>query len=31
MIDSLSLVVNHSDVNTSERMFGGSYGESDLW
>jgi len=31
MIDSLSLVVNHSDVNTSEQMFGGSYGESDLW
>jgi len=31
MIDSLSLVVNHSDVSTSERMFGGSYGESDLW
>ena len=31
MIDSLALVVNHSDVNTSEQMFGGSYGERDLW
>jgi predicted phage terminase large subunit-like protein len=31
MIDSLALVVNNSDVHTSQSIFGGSYGERDLW
>ena len=31
MIDSLALVVNNSDVHTSQSIVGGSYGERDLW
>jgi len=31
MIDSLALVVNNSDVHTSQSIFGGSYGGRDLW
>jgi predicted phage terminase large subunit-like protein len=31
MIDSLSLVINNSDIHTSDSIFGGSYKESDLW
>jgi len=31
MIDSLALVVNNSDVHTSQSIVGGSYGERELW
>jgi len=31
MIDSLALVVNNSDVHTSQSIVGGSYGGRDLW
>jgi len=31
MIDSLSLVINNSDIHTSDSIFGGSYRDKDLW